>query len=61
MARKKRPGFRFSRSIAEELKAMAEGPPRRPIKCTSSTRRPKKSQGDGAMAPGEPPTEGTSG
>jgi hypothetical protein len=42
MDAKKKSGFRFRTSVLEELKAMAAGPPRSPIRCTASCRALKR-------------------
>jgi hypothetical protein len=44
MPAKKRTGFRFRKSVLDELKAMAEGPPRSPIRCTGSRRAVKRTR-----------------
>jgi hypothetical protein len=51
VARKKRSGFRIPSSIAKEIKAMLEGSPLRPIRCTTSRRAMKRTRsGNGTFA-----------
>jgi hypothetical protein len=51
MSAKQKTGFRFRKSVLDELKAIAEGPPRSPIRCTDSRRAVKRTRAENGARP----------